>query len=390
MLFRARTAQILLRSVLLVTTVTATSVAIAVPLAWLTVRTDLPFRRLWGVLTALPLVIPSYVGAFVVVSALGPKGMLQQLLSGILGVDRLPDIYGLSGATITLALLSYPYVLITGRGVIGGLDPSLEESARGLGAGAWSTMARVTLPQLRPAVVSGALLVALYTLADFGAVSLLRYETFTWAIYQQYQSSFDRSTAGVLSLLLLALATLILLMEARSRGRMRYHRTGVGVSRQPVVVELGRWRWPARGILRGSRIPGVGRACRCADVLACPGTRRRGAGAPTVDRGTEHAPSFESGGRHGGRLLLTCSRNRSSVSRRAEPGDRKDQLHRVRPPGHRRALSLVFVGTNLARPVYQTIWLLLLAYLVLHFPAALAATRTSMLQVRPSRPKSLK
>ena len=96
LLFRLRTLYTLGRTLLLITTVTASSVAIAVPLAWLTARTNLPFRRVWTVLFALPLVIPSFVGAFLFVSALGPKGLLQQLLSP-LGVERLPDVHGIEG-----------------------------------------------------------------------------------------------------------------------------------------------------------------------------------------------------------------------------------------------------------------------------------------------------
>ncbi|MFQ5878994.1 MAG: ABC transporter permease, partial [Dehalococcoidia bacterium] len=186
LLLRTRTLHILVRTASLTAAVTASSIAIAVPLAWLTARTDLPLRRLWAVLTVLPLAIPSYVGGFVVVAALGPKGMLQGLLSP-LGVERLPEIYGFPGALLTLTLLSYPYALLTVRAALRGLDPALEEASRSLGYGPWRTFRRTTLPHLRPAIAAGGLLVALYTLHDFGAVSLLRYETFTWAIYLQYQ-----------------------------------------------------------------------------------------------------------------------------------------------------------------------------------------------------------
>ena len=245
LLFRARTAHILARTALLVLSVTAVSVALAAPLAWLTVRTDLPFRRVWSVLAVLPLVIPSYVGAFLFVSALGPRGLLQQMLSEPFGIERLPEIYGFPGATITLALLSYPYVLLTMRGAMVNVDPALEDSARSLGYGAWSTARYVTLPLLRPAAAAGALLVALYTISDFGAVSLMRYETFSWSIYQQYQSSFDRSIASVLALVLVALAAVVLIVEQLSRGRLRYYRSGAGASRVPSTVRLGGWKWPA-------------------------------------------------------------------------------------------------------------------------------------------------
>ena len=123
-LFRSRTLDILVRSLLLASTVTGASVVIAVPLAWLTVRTDLPLRGMWSVVTALPLVIPSYVAGFLVVTVLGPRGMLQGWLAP-LGVERLPEIFGFPGAAFTLTLLSYPYVLLPVRAALGNIDPSL-------------------------------------------------------------------------------------------------------------------------------------------------------------------------------------------------------------------------------------------------------------------------
>ena len=383
LLFRSRTAYTLGRTALLVVTVTASSIAIAVPLAWLTVRTDLPFRRMWSVLTMLPLVIPSFVGAFLFVSALGPKGLLQRLLSGPLGIERLPEIYGLFGATLTLALLSYPYVLLTVRGALRNLDPALEESARGLGRGAWSTMFRVTLPQLRPAVAAGSLLVALYTLSDFGAVSLLRYPTFTWVIFQQYESAFDRTIAAVLSLVLVGMAVTILILEGYTRGRLRYYRTGAGASRPPRVVQLGRWKWPALSLCATIVIPALGLPIA---ILAYWLVRGVSSGEPLL-------------------ILWTATRNSLFVSGLAAivaaafsiplaslvvryPGKFSRALERASftgyaLPGIVVALALVFFGANYAGTVYQTVWLLVFAYVVLFFPAALGATRSSLLQVSP-------
>ena len=244
LLFRMRVLETLGRTVFLALAVTGACIAIAVPLAWITVRTDLPFRRVWSVLTILPLVIPSYVGGFVVVAALGPKGMLQGFLAGPLGVERLPEIYGLPGATLTLALLSYPYVLLSVRAGLWGLDPALEEASRSLGYSRRVTFFRVVLPQLKPAIAAGALLVALYTLSDFGAVSLLRYEVFTYVIYLQYDVG-ARTLAAASSLVLVVLALGILAFEGRTRSRSPYYRSTVGAVRPQTAVRLGRWRWPA-------------------------------------------------------------------------------------------------------------------------------------------------
>ena len=102
-----------------------TAALIAVPAAWLTTRTDLPGRSAWTVLITLPLVIPSYIGAYVFVSALGPSGLLQDAL----GLDRLPSIYGFPGAWIVLSLFTYPLVFLTVRAALRKLDPQLEDAA---------------------------------------------------------------------------------------------------------------------------------------------------------------------------------------------------------------------------------------------------------------------
>ena len=332
LLFRAETVQTLGRTMLLIVTVTLCSIALAVPLAWLTVRTDLPLRRVWSALAALPLVIPTYVGAFLFISALGPRGLIQQALAP-LGVDRLPDIYGFPGAALTLTLFSYPYLLLTIRGAWSSLDPATEDAARSLGHGTRSSLLRVTLPQLRPAIAAGSLLVALYTLSDFGAVSLMRYPTFTWVIFQQYESSFDRSAAAALSLVVVGMALVILLMESRTRGRRSYYRTGAGASRAPRVLQLGRWKWPA--------------------LLLCAAVAALSLGLPTVVLAQWLVRGVLSGeppavpvvgnmelgagvglGRHRGRRPLdTAGRPHSALSRLPQPPAGTGRIHRVRPTG---------------------------------------------------------
>ena len=384
LLLRQRTAATLGRTALLVVAVTGLSVLISVPVAWLTSRTDLPLRRMWTLLTALPLVIPTYVGAFLFVSALGPRGLLQGALEGPFGVDRLPEIYGFPGATMSLVLLSYPYLLLVVRSSMVSMDPSVEESARGLGKGPVRTFLTVTVPVLRPAIAAGSLLVALYVLSDFGAVSLMRYETFTWSIYQQYEGAFDRSIAALLSLVLVGLAISVLAFEQWSRGRIRFHRSGAGAARSPAPVRLGGWRVPA--------------------LLACGALVAAALLLPAsilmywLVRGIEAAGTFDS--------LWSAARNSLYGSGLAalfavilavpvatlsvrHPGPISRVLESVSfvgyaLPGVVVALALVFFGANYARPVYQTVWLLIFAYVVLFFPIALGSARSSIAQVSPS------
>ena len=243
----ARTARLVLDTLLLVVAVVVAGILIAVPLAWLVVRTDLPGRPFWAVTAALPLVIPSYVAALALLGALGPRGLLQGALEKPFGIERLPEIYGFAGATLSLTLSTYPYVFLLVVASLRDLDPSLEEAARGLGRSRLVTFLGVTLPALRPAIGAGALLVALYVLSDFGAVSLMRYPALTRSIYLQYQALFDRDPAAVLSLVLVGLTLVVLIAEARVRRRARYHRSSPGAARPARVLPLGGWRWPALG-----------------------------------------------------------------------------------------------------------------------------------------------
>jgi iron(III) transport system permease protein len=383
-LFRMRVLEILLRTLLLIIAVTGACIALAVPLAWLTVRTDLPFRRAWGVVTLLPLVIPSYVAGFIVVVALGPKGMLQRLLEGPFGIERLPDIYGFPGAMLVLTLLSYPYVLLTVRAAIWRLDPTLEETSRGLGYSSWATFRRVVLPLLRPAIATGGLLVALYTLSDFGAVSLLRDQTFTWAIFVQYSGALDRTLGAALSLALVAVALGLVSVEALARNRSRYYRSDQGAVRPASLVRLGRWRWP---VLVFCSVVVLFSLVLPMSVLGFWVIRGVSSGEPLL-------------------LLWDAARNSLYVSALAAgatviaalpvailivrfPGVLSALLERVSYvvfalPGIAVALGLVFFGANYALPLYQTLLMLVLAYLVLFLPTAVGAVRASLLQVSPS------
>ena len=382
LLFRQRVAAILGRTILLVVTVTAAAVALALPLAWLTTRTDLPFRRTWVVLSALPLVIPSYVAGFIVIVALGPRGMLQQALDGPFGIDRLPDIHGFTGAMLTLTFLSFPYVVLTVRAALLRIDPSMEESSRSLGRGSWTTFFSVTLPLLRPGIAAGGLLVALYTLSDFGAVSLLRYETFTSAIFVEL-GFVDRSLVAGLSLSLVVLALAIVGLEVLSRGRARYYSSSSAASRPPSTVRLGRWRWPALAFC--STIVAVSLAAPMS-ILGYWVARGISVGEP-LNLVWEAVGNSIYIAALAATAAVIAALPVAALSVRY-PGVLSGLLERLSYvgfalPGIAIALALVFFGARYAPPLYQTTGLLLLAYVVLFLSPAMGAVRTSILQISP-------
>jgi len=161
-----------------------------------------------------------------------------------------PSPLGLWGATFILTLFTYPYVYLLSGATFRNMHAALEEAARSFGRTAWQTFWQVTLPALRPGLAAGALLVALDILAEYGTVALLRYETFSSAIFVQLAGRYDRSAAAVLSGILVILAVLILWTEIRVQGRARFTQMDSGwrpASRLP----LGKWKWPAFGLVLG-------------------------------------------------------------------------------------------------------------------------------------------
>ncbi|MFB6111893.1 MAG: ABC transporter permease [Halobacteriaceae archaeon] len=239
----ASTARILLNSLALVTTVTTGSILIGVPMAILTVRTDLPFRRFMTVIGALPLVVPSYIGAFAFVSAFGPNGALSTLLAPF-GIGELPRVQGFLGTTMVLTLFTYPYVFITTRASLLAFDTSLVDAARTLDHSRWEAFRRVTLPQIAPGIAAGALLTALYTLSDFGTPAIMRFDVFTRVIYV-WSNAFRQDIAAFLSLLLIAVTVLLIALESRisTTDRSGYGGSPTGSTR----LRLGRWRWVGLG-----------------------------------------------------------------------------------------------------------------------------------------------
>jgi iron(III) transport system permease protein len=378
------TGRLVLDTLLLAAAVVAAAVGLGVPLAWLVVRTDLPGRTAWAVAGALPLVVPSYVAALAILGALGPRGLAQQLLEGPFGVARLPDIYGFPGAVLALTLSTYPYVYLLAAAALRRLDPSLEEAARALGETRLGSFRRVTLPGLRPAIAAGSLLVVLYVLSDFGAVSLMQYPTLTRAIYLQYQALFDRDPAAVLSLVLVVLTLAVVALESRVRRGPRLYRATPGALRPPERIRLGPWRWPA--IAFCAAVVGV--------FLLLP--------VAVLGYWTAQAiplnDPVELAWRAAGRSLLAAGFAAAvavvavvpvTFLSQRRPARWTGALERISfganaLPGIVIALSLVFFAARSAPWIYQTLPLLVFAYIVRFLPQALAAVGASLRTVSPS------
>lgn len=362
-LIRPRTAELIGRSVSLSATVTAISVVLGVGAAWLVTRTDLPARRFWRVAFALPLAIPSYVAAWA-------------------WIGWRPELAGRAGATIVLSSISYPYVYLPVAAAMRRADPGLEDVARSLGYGPLRTFFTVTLRQVRISTIGGALLVALYILSDFGAVSIMRFESLAHVIYRSYQASFDRTPAAVLGLVLVALALVIVAAQARLNRRDRYAKVGSGALRQPTIIGLGRWRWPATAFLTALLGISVGVPGASLVVWVQRGTSRTDWG----DFAEAVVTTLQVGVLASVATIALALPVGYLAARR--PGPLSHTATASAYAGHALpgivvALSLVFFGVRYANPIYQRLPLLIFAYVVLFLSLGIGAVQNSIAQAPP-------
>lgn len=361
---RPRTGELLWRSVALAGSVTVASVVLGAAGAWLVVRTDLPGRRVWALLLVLPLAVPSYVAGFTWIS-------------------EWPGLAGFPGAFAVLTAVSFPYVLLPVAAALRAGDGGLDEVARSLGHGPLRVLLEVTLRRVWPSATAGGLLVALYVLSDFGAVSLMRYDAFTLGIYTSYRATFDRTPAAVLGCVLVVLAALITWGEARARGRAAT-RVARGVARPAVPTRLGRWgrvgglgfvgavvavslgipayslvHWMSVGSSAGVDWGALGSAAVV--TLQVSGLGALATTALAIPVGVLAA-------RHRGRLV-------SGIETAAYAG------HAL--PGVTVGLALVFLGIRLLPGLYQELPLLVVGYAVLFLPLAIGAVRAAVAAAPP-------
>ena len=237
-LFRWRNARLFFNTVLLTIGVLLTDILLATPAAWLTSRSDIKYQRIFSVLCTLPLAIPGYVIAYALIALGGYNGIFAWFFGW-----SIPRLNGYWGALIALSFYTTPYLFLNLRTALLGLDPSVEESARSLGYSQWRVFIHVILPQLRPAFYAGGLLICLHVLGDFGVVSLMRYETFSYALYVEYRLLFEHNYAAWLALILLTITGCLLYLESRMLYNVNLHKAGHGTLRTPSIIPLHRLKY---------------------------------------------------------------------------------------------------------------------------------------------------
>ena len=361
------------------------TLVLGVSLAWITVRYDFPGRRIWEWALALPLAMPTYVLAYVYAHLLGMGGPTEQWWQLLFGHEaRLPSPQSFPGVTMIMALDTFPFVYLLVRSAIQNLNVSFEEVARACGVSPWATLRRVTLPLIRPAIAAGLALVILYVISDFGAVSLLRYQTLTYAVYQQMTSRYDHTAASILSLLLVVMAIIFLVTERWFRQRSRFYQTsgryrrstrqhagplGTALITSYVVLVFGAAfgipaamliQWSVEAISQGAldtRFLGfIWNSSFLAALAAC--------GAVIIGLPLAYLAS-----RRPSRLNIACLQ--AAYAGYALPG----------PVA---ALAVLVLFTHFAPALYGTVVVLIIAYILHFLPVGLQSMEPALQQVTPN------
>jgi len=359
LLFRDRVTELLGNTVALLVGTVALTLVIGVVAALVVVRTDLPWKPLWHAVLAAPLAVPAFVNSY-----------------GWVSLTHAVQSYG--GAVLVVSLSYYPLVYLPVVGALAGLDAGPEEVAMSLGRSRLRTLLTVVLPRLLPAILGGALLVSLHVLAEFGALQMLAYQTFTTAIYGQYRSAFASEGGTVLAGVLVACCLLLLALEMLLRGRRRLSRSGRGTGRPAEPVHLGRARLPLVAALAGFAAVSLG-------VPIAALTRWTVVGSST------EFPLDELGRALGSTLglaaagavlttVLALAPAWLAVRTRGPVGMFLERCTYVANamPGIVVALALVYFSIRLLPEWYQTVPVLLAAYAMLFLPRAVVSVRSSL------------
>ncbi|MGH2929131.1 MAG: ABC transporter permease, partial [Solirubrobacteraceae bacterium] len=337
-------------------------------------RTDLPGRRFWAVVAPLPLAIPAFIASYAWLSA---STVFE----------------GAAGALLVVVASYYPLVYLPVAAALRSADPALEESARTMGCSSLRCFFRVILPQIKSALLGGMLLVVLDVLTEFGAFALLRFRTFTTAIYAEYTAGFAASEGALLACVLLVLCLLCLAVESFLRGHHDYARTGRGARRPPIRYPLGRARYPTLLAMLG--LGGVTLGVPLALIVYWL-TRHDVAAVATagVSPGLLLGATFHSLGYGLAAGIVTTVvalpiaylsvRHRHRLVRLMESAS---FLPRGMP-GIVLALALVTLSLTLLRPLYQTAVLLIVGYAIIFIPLAVVSLRATLAQVQPGLEQS--
>ena len=384
-LWNTRIPELLSNTIWLSASVACLTLVLGVSTAWLVTRLEFPGRQLWEGALVLPLAMPTYVLAYIYSYLLGFGGPVEHIWQMIAGPQaRVFSPHSYLGATLVMTLDTFPFVYLLSRSALLNMNVSFEEVARASGISRMKTLWLVTLPLMRPSIVAGLALVILYVVSDFGAVSLLRYQTLTYAVFQQMTGRSDNTAASILSLLLVGLALLFLITERWFRHRSRFYQT-TGRYRIP---QRHRYGWLGTSLVTGYLALVVGTAFALPAYLLVAWSLTPEAQATIDSRffgflwnsGFLAACAATGGVLIGLPLAYLASRRPTWLNL----GCLQAAYAGYVLPGPVTALAVLVLCLNLTPFLYGSVLILILAYVIHFLPAGLQSLEPALQQITPN------
>ncbi|HKA32365.1 MAG TPA: iron ABC transporter permease [Candidatus Binatia bacterium] len=232
------------------------SVILALVLAWITIRTNAPFRRLFELVAIIPNIMPPLLISISWVLLLNPSnGLINGTWMRLTGAESaLFNIYSIPGLIFVEGLILTPLAFLIIAAALKGMDPSLEESAKTLGSSEFGVVARITFPLMRPAILAAGTLNFVRALESFDTPAIIalpaRIEVFTTKIWREALGSFptNHNLAAAYGVEILVIALVFVYLYRRFTSQVENFSTVTGKGFQPHQIDLGRWRYPATGI----------------------------------------------------------------------------------------------------------------------------------------------
>jgi iron(III) transport system permease protein len=250
------TYRLLLNSFIFATGSSVLATALAATLAWISIRTNAPFRKFFELTSIIPNIFPPVMLAVAWTVLLSPRtGLLNRLLMALFDLESAPmNIYSLGGMIFVEALITTPLAFLVVSASLYSMDPSLEESARVAGSNNVQIAWRITFPIIRPALLAAAMLNFVRAIESFDTPAIIalpaRIEVFTTKIYREAIGAFppNQNLAATYGVSLLLVTMLFVYCYRRLTARSERYVTVTGRGYRPTIIDLGKWRYLAAGI----------------------------------------------------------------------------------------------------------------------------------------------
>lgn len=374
-------------------------------LAWVSERTNTPFKKLFVVMSLIPFIIPGILSTISWILLLSPKiGLINIVVKELLGLESAPfNIYSMWGMIWAESIHLYPLVFLLMSAAFRNMDTSLEEAALTAGSSTLQTFCRVTLPLMRPAMFSVLLINFIRGIEAFEVPALIgvpaKISVFTTKIFLAiHQFPSDFGLAGAYAVTLLAISTIGVLVYGRITRREERYATVTGKGYRPRVIDLGGWKYVTLGIsfvifflavimpvfvlLWSSFIPYYGVPSRELMQKLTFANYHYILNYPLALTAFKNS-FYLSVGSATLVMLLTSVIAWITVKTKLPGRSLLDTMTfiPIAMPGIVLGVSLIWVYLTLPIPIYGTLWVLLLAYMTKYIPYGIRAASASMIQI---------